>query len=71
MGACGWSGVGIETKRLDALENVISNADQPEVVLSYATKVSQTLVTQKSFRQQSVGAVGEVVRNVGFRRAEL
>ena len=30
-------GVALESKRLDALENAISKADQPEVVLSYAT----------------------------------
>ena len=47
-------GVALESKRLDALENAISKADQPEVVLSYATKVSQTLVTQKSFRAEAL-----------------
>ena len=59
-------GVALESKRLDALENAISKADQPEVVLSYATKVSQTLVTQKSFRAEALALLVKLYETLDF-----
>ena len=69
MGACGWSGVGIETIRRVGKRDIESGSaggclivrDQGESDVGHAEILSS----------RGVGAVGEVVRNVGFRRAEL
>ena len=59
-------GVALESKRLDALEKAISRAEQPEVVLSYATKVSQTLVMQKSFRAEALALLVKLYETLDF-----
>jgi len=59
-------GVALESKRLDALEQAISRAEQPEVVLSYATKVSQTLVMQKSFRAEALALLVKLYETLDF-----
>jgi 26S proteasome regulatory subunit N2 len=59
-------GVAIESKRLDALEKAISRSDQPEVVLSYAMKVSQTLVMQKSFRTEALALLVKLYETLDF-----
>ncbi len=45
-------GIALESRRLDKLEETLRVSPDPIAMLTYALRVSQTLVVQRSFRQQ-------------------
>jgi 26S proteasome regulatory subunit N2 len=50
-------GVALETRRLDKLEEAVTQSPDPAESLAYATKACQTLVTSRAFRAETLRAL--------------